>query len=42
MKLSLLAISIIIALQATTLLYNSQPRFVFHNTIHQSTIIFIP
>jgi hypothetical protein len=35
MKISLIAISIIIALNACTLLYNSQQRYVFHNTIHQ-------
>lgn len=38
MKISYVAVAVIIALQATTLLFNSQQRFVFHNTIHQSSL----
>lgn len=37
MRISLLVISIIIALQATSFLYGAHQRHVYHNTIHQST-----
>ena len=38
MKISLIIISIILALQSTTLLYNSTQRYIFHNSIHQCNI----
>jgi hypothetical protein len=37
MKISLVVISIIIALQATSFIHGAHERFVYHNTIHQST-----
>jgi len=40
MRVSLLVISIIIAFQATSLLYGAHQRHVYHNTIHQSTHLY--
>lgn len=36
MKISLLAISVIIALQATTFIHGSNERYIYHHTLHES------
>lgn len=37
MKISLVAVSVIIALQATSLLMGAEQRYIYHNSIHQCT-----
>lgn len=38
MKVSLLAISIIIALQATSFIHGSNERYIYHHTLHESNL----